>query len=581
MGKTDFTFGIITDTHILPSQGDDSSPYAVNDLANERARYACALLAAHSPDFTIHLGDMVHTLPHLPTYRDACHEAHSIFESLKPNLHYVAGNHDIGDKPMVASPAGGVDQQSENGYSKHFGESWYGFQHGDCVFFVLNSSLVNTGTERETTQRRWFEQELRAHSGKRLFVCSHYPPFINQPDEPAHYDNYEEPGRKWLLDLMNEHRVEAVFSGHVHQFFYNCYGYTKLYCLPPTSFTRQDYSELYRTRPEPEFGRDDRGKFSVALIHVNSDRHRLEIIPTDGKRASEDYPAINVPKSAIPHSNLAVHLRHAWYEANDLPFNGPMEEFSRKRARNDYTLMRLWQMGILRVRTPLDDLVDPVGRRRMLDWAASGMAFTLVTASAPDDIPWQLLFESRLVVAEIEFATRREGLEQLLSGLGEYAKRVPARLNVTKIHTSADEKRVGSKFAHNVSSGFLPDEADEVLELASLEGDISSVVYQINIDDDLDRIIHHLIGVHKGSGVDPAFNIRFATRSPALANFDDDIIERRVASALVLARKFSDLEFQFDTFMDIDRGYSPRNGLIDRSSNFRSAGRILAYDRDL
>jgi len=57
------SFGIITDTHIRSPEGDQSSPYPVNDKANARANYACQLLAAQNPTFVVHLGDMVHPLP--------------------------------------------------------------------------------------------------------------------------------------------------------------------------------------------------------------------------------------------------------------------------------------------------------------------------------------------------------------------------------------------------------------------------------------------------------------------------------------------------------------------------------------
>ena len=63
-----FKFGIITDTHIRSPEGDQSSPYAVNEKANDRARYAVQLLADQNPDFVIHLGDMVHPLPHMAAY---------------------------------------------------------------------------------------------------------------------------------------------------------------------------------------------------------------------------------------------------------------------------------------------------------------------------------------------------------------------------------------------------------------------------------------------------------------------------------------------------------------------------------
>ena len=35
------------------------------------------------------------------------------------------------------------------------------------------------------------------------------------------------------------------------------------------------------------------------------------------------------------------------------------------------------------------------------------------------------------------------------------------------------------------------------------------------------------------------------------------------------------MTLQLDTFADIDRGYHPRYGLLDRRYNFRAAGRML------
>ncbi len=363
-----FTFGIITDTHIRPAVLDASSPFPVNDRANGRARHAIALLAGQNPAFVLHLGDMVHTLPHMLTYGDACRNALSIFEPLRDRMHFVPGNHDIGDKPSIDSPADPVTPQAAQAYTEHFGASYKTFEHGACRFVMMNASLVNSGTDLEVAQRDWLEKTLRESRGQRIFLCSHYPPFIDHPGEQPHYDNYSEPGRSWLLGLLKRHDVEAVFSGHVHQFFFNRVNTTQLYCLPPTSFIRQDYSELYHVGPTGEFGRDDPGKFSVALIDVLSQGHRLRILPTDGREAEpEETSSAPQPSPAPQGQRLRVHLRHAWAQTTDLPYNGPMEEFARKQARNDHTLMRLWQMGIRDVRVPLADLCDPTVRRRVAD----------------------------------------------------------------------------------------------------------------------------------------------------------------------------------------------------------------------
>lgn len=581
-----FTFAIITDTHMRPPGGDESSPFPVNDMANGRARLAVNLIAQHNPAFTLHLGDMVHPLPSLPTYADACGAAHEIFEPLKPNLHFVAGNHDAGDKPHIGSPAGPVTDETLAIFNEHFGPSHYGFDHADCRFFVINSSLVNSGTEREAEQRKWLEEDLAAQSGKRLFLCTHYPPYIDHTSEHAHYDNYEEPGRSWLIGLIEQYKLEAVFSGHVHQFFLNRLGDTKLYCFPPTSFIRQDYAELYRSQPADQYGRNDTGKFSVALVDVYADGHGFRVIPTDGLEleAGKDVSSTGhdwtVPAPSKTNGlPLVVHLRHAWAETIDMPYNGPMEEFSRKRARNDYTLLRLWQMGLNRVRTPLADLMDLQTRKRIDDFHSAGIRFTFFTIGVPNAAECAALKDAASMIDAVELITAEVDMSDVIAKIGDLQDLNGIPVYIGKFHSSAHEPKRGSKFAHSVSFGFKWDDRDTVastLAQASLKERLAGPVFQINMSDDLGTRLKEIDAFAADNGLKAGANIRLANENPAVANFEDALIADRAAEACELAASLSHTNVQLDTFMDVDRGYNPRHGLIDRLSNFRPAGRRLA-----
>lgn len=578
-GRPLFTFAIISDTHIRPAVGDESSPFAVNELANGRARYAVAAIAAAAPAFTIHLGDMVHPLPHLPTYAAAAEAAHGILAQLKPGLRFVAGNHDIGDKPMPASPAGPVDDASLALYERHFGPVHYSFDHEGIHFVVVNSSLVNRGTPREAEQRRWLEQDLTAHDGGRVILFSHYPPFIDEPHEASHYDNYDEPGRSWLLGLVERHRVEAVFSGHVHQFFFNRVGESRLYCLPPTSFTRQDYSELYGVEPAPEYGRNDSGKFSYALVDVYDEGHLVRVYPTEGRGLGEGEAFTPEPippgRGSAP---LTVHLRHGWARALDMPYNGPMEEFSRKRARNDYVLLRLLQMGITRVRTPLCDLLDAEYGRRVRDFHAAGCRFTFFCAGVPEPSVWRRICDNAGMIDAVELVTCEASLSDMAGALEAFAPGEGPPVFLGKFHSSAHEPRHGSKFAHSVSFGFKWDDREVLLPaLKAIDraGAVRGVVFQVNLGDELATRLGEIDRLAAENGLDAAANIRLADVNPAVANFDDAAIAARVEQAAAMAPRLARTTLQLDTFADIDRGYHPRHGLLDRRFNFRPAGRVL------
>lgn len=574
-----FTVAILTDTHLRAPGGDQSSPYAVNDHANGRARYAVEVVRANTRALTIHLGDIVHPLPELPAFGPACEEAHRIFAPLKPEIHFVPGNHDIGDKPGLASPAGPVTEGNRTAYETTFGSSWSSVDHDGATFVIINSSLVNTGGAAEKEQQDWLEQTLKKATGRRVFLFSHYPPFINEPDEAEHYDNYAEPGRSWLLDLAAEHRVEAIFSGHVHQFFFNRYRGVKLYCLPPISFIRQDYAELYRGNPTAEFGRDDVGKYGVTLLDIFADGHRLRFAPTHGRELVEGGPAPEIQATRQPVTALVPHLRHAWFETTTLPYSGPMEEFSRKRARNDYPLLRMWQLGISNVRTPLQDLIDPVSRNRILDFAATGMTFTFFSLGLPTPAAVALLKEHRNLVGGLEVVSTNKALVDVGAGLEGLVKLLGVPVTVSKSTTSADEPRRGSAFAHNVSTGFLWQEKADAIAAASklgLPDGSFGLSFQINLDEDPGERIPELAGELKRIGARLTAVIRLADRNPANANFDDDKILARLVAALAAADGLENVDLQCDTFEDIDRGFSPRHGLLDRQSNFRPVAAHLA-----
>jgi len=576
-----FNFAIITDTHIRSPAGDLSSPFPVNEKANDRARYAVGLINAVQPDFTVHLGDMVHPLPHMDAYRDAVDEAQLIFKPLTPSIHYVPGNHDIGDKPSPAMPAKPLSLTSEQTYQAAFGASRYSFEHQGVLFIIINSSLVNSGSDAEREQSQWLDATLESASGKRIFLFSHYPPFINSADEVSHYDNYAEPGRSWLLDLAVKHEIEAIFSGHVHQFFYNVYCGIKLICLPPTSFIRQDYAELFPTSPSAEFGRDDVDKYSVCQITVQPEGFTLNVIPTFGTQWKDPVQTtITIPQTpALP---LIPHLRHAWFEARHLPYNGPMEEFGRKLARNDYPLLRLLQLGINTVRIPLSDLELSEGLQRVQDWRTIGIYFVVFSVGQPSDQQMVLLqsigsglagFELVSVNGIVADGIRVDAIEQLQDQL-----HIPIALS--KINTSANNADPTVPYAHSVSAGFTNADIDRVIDDLQQQNIPRSagLVFQLPWGEKpapaFDEIYDKLITAQYQLVV----NIRLANNSPAVANFDDERIASTLQEAIDWARGRDGVTLQCDTFEDVDRGYHPRHGLIDRQSNIRAFGSFGAFD---
>jgi hypothetical protein len=375
-----------------------------------------------------------------------------------------------------------------------------------------------------------------------------------------------------------------VFSGHVHHFFYNRHHASQLYVLPPTSFIRQDYSELFPIEPASEYGRDDVGKYGVTFVDVLERGHVVRVVPTEGTELEEsrfsDVPGpVPAALSTARGKRLVAHLRHAWATPIALPYNGPMDEFSRKRARNDALLMRLWQLGIRRLRTPLADLLDPDVRPRIHDFHAAGIRFTFFSLEIPDANAVAALREAHIATEALQIITAKTDLSDIADGLASLEIIRDIAIIIGKLHSSADEPRHGSHFAHAVSFGFKWAERHDALSALKSrdpDGRVTGLAFQINLEDHLRARLSEIDAFGATNDLQIWANLRLANENPAIANFDDDQILERVSVAVEAAESLKRTTLEIDTLIDIDRGYNPRHGLLDRRCNLRPAGRWLA-----
>lgn len=585
-------FAVVTDTHVNHAEDETTSPWPVNRLANGRVRHAFRAIKAYAPAFVVHVGDMVHPVPTQPLYGDAVARFREIARELVCPLHLTPGNHDIGDKAVPWSAAAAMTEETLAVYEHHFGRTYYGFAHADCRFLVLNSLLINSGLAGERGQRQWLEDELaRAATGNgRIFVFLHDPPFTTAPDEGASYDNLVEPGRSWLLDLLARHRVEAVFSGHVHNFWYNKHAETELYILPSTTFVRQDYAELYRVEPGPENGRNDPAKLGFALVDVHAHGHVVHIVRTHGAGQSSADPVVIPPLSPLVHTRSAdaspvgVDLRHPWAEVSEIAPSGGVDEFGRKYARNDYPVQALWEMGIGRVRVPLQDLLRDATRARMRLMRDMGMSFTVYSYDVPMAADCGALIAHADLVAALEIVLPEELIGARLATIGELRANGGPPVIISKLIRHHGKPSHGV-FAHAINHGFLVDEEDEIRSLLTAGGArnaVSGLVFRIG------RGEAPLASLTRVSELAGKFDllaeahVRLAGENPAEA-FNDDLANAcRVAETVVAARQLGNgASVLLDTFEDVDRSFFARTGLVDRRFNPRAAGRVFRTLRGL
>ena len=379
-------FIVIADSHIRPPE-QEIDAYPSNAWLVQRNEFIVDLCNRIDASFVVHLGDIVHPLPVEDTHVEAIDLAAGVYARLRHPIYFVPGNHDVGDKPdaLVSVPA--VAEENYPVFEDAWGPSFRSFDVGDVHFVIVDTQVLNSGLAREARQRRWLESDLGAASdaGQRIFLFTHYPPFVRDRYENEHYDNIGEPARSWFVDLLEGNEVEAVFSGHVHTFLYNRHEATDLYVAPSTGFVRPDYSEVAAVRPPVENGRDDPPKLGIFIVDVGVDGYTVSPLRSYGSVPfGEPLPvAVETVLDQGWESPIGVSLRHGWMTVADFPTAG-LDEFTRKRIRNDAPILALLEARIRDVRVPLEDLSTPGGVRRMRDLTSRGMRFGVFSAGVPD-----------------------------------------------------------------------------------------------------------------------------------------------------------------------------------------------------
>jgi len=174
----------------------------------------------HKPDFIIHTGDIVNEIDKpndLSNYK-------SFVNNIEYKINHVPGNHDVGidsDK---------LSREGLDFYHKHFGNDFYNFQWNDFELFFLNSSIFINYENKDfyNQQIDFIKQTLNGFSSnKRILIFMHHPPFIDKKDILSSHEEliyskdltywiFEEKIRNEFFELFKDHKLEYVFTGHLH-----------------------------------------------------------------------------------------------------------------------------------------------------------------------------------------------------------------------------------------------------------------------------------------------------------------------------------------------------------------------------
>ena len=586
-GSRLFSYAVIADTHINHGEKETNSVYPVNALHNARFRHVVNDINNRpNIEFVIHLGDLVHPVPAIPKlFQEASLRFKEITDKLKYDIHVLPGNHDVGDKVCDWTPAVCVSEQFLEIYRKQFGQDYFAFNKQGLHFIMLNAQIINSGLTSEKRQREWLENYFIVNKGKRFIVNIHYPPYLTERNEGSHYDNIDEPGRTWLLQLFEKYNVEALFTAHVHNFWYHRHSETDCYFLPSTAFVRQDFSEINRAPPDRnmEGGRNDYPKLGYFLVHIHQQGHICEFIRTFGKVAepqttasSSKHKVSNIHPIENSYSGLGFDMRQDWMDIVQIPPSGGPDEFNRKLSRNDYPLLALWEMGIRRIRIPKLDVQDTRRRERLLSLKNHGHEFILYTFGIPEPSFLKILIQNSSIISAWEISFPWIDLPKLKKKLLQLQKKICVPVYLSKLREKEEFEDTGSKFVHAINHGFIPSEEDQISEISKIQ-QVEGVVFRIGGETPVWENVIAASKLCAKQNIRGSVIIRMSKINPSEFRQDDLWTANRVCEAIFSTLIQKNVNVIIDTFADFDRGFFRRNGVVDRLYNPRLGFHAISH----
>ena len=567
-------FVVISDTHyILASEIHFPNRKAPDPfctyLWSARTDLALQLVSALAPAFVVHLGDLTQEYPGKDRFVETRAEAREQLEHFGFQIYHAAGNMDIGDKPNPLVPAPWVRAQDLQEWHAQFGLSWYSFDQRGVHFVVLNSQIMGGPLTEAEVQKRWLEEDLSDHHGKRIFVFLHLPPYFVDEQEPGlgSYNCLDEQARVWLLNLLRKHDVEFLFSGHIHFAAFNRIGHTRHYAVPSTSFSRPGFGEVFPILPDHR-GKNDVDKLGFYFARVREDGVRMHLIRTNGEvdslpTAPGNQILLTRTSHDLPRSPLGVYLRSPLAPVTPGVLAWP--DSVRQRVRNDYPFLACLELGVRHLRAPASDLQDGVQAARMEITRKEGIQLTVV---------W-IWSESHQLVDEIElYQDQIDSIEIQLAGAllpGERCMKTVDHIRNTwgiPVTFAPLLARVHLPGAHHprIRLGYHPSELEKLNHHLSREGlELDRALCHVGVGENPWNAIlefRDLLPLSYIENIDLVVQIHPVDEHAGVIG----VTESLFASALIPTCRIF-----LDPFVDVDRSTDTNLGLLDRLSNPRPA----------
>ena len=171
-------------------------------------------------------------------------------------------------------------------------------------------------------------------------------------------------------------------------------------------------------------------------------------------------------------------------------------------------------------------------------------------------------------------------LDTIIGGIGEAARQIDLPVYLSRLRSIDELRAEAGHYYHVINQGFLAEDRDQMQDLLTreeLQGAVDGFVFRLTTDRAPWDAIHEASSVARDFGVRASVHLRMCWSNPAEAWEDDDWVAARLPEAMLGVAACNNVSVYADTFIDNDRGYFVRNGVLDRLNNPRPAFHVVRY----
>jgi hypothetical protein len=203
-----------------------------------------------------------------------------------------------------------------------------------------------------------------------------------------------------------------------------------------------------------------------------------------------------------------------------------------------------------------------------------GQKFTVFSVGVPTDLTLELIRLHQDLVDIWEVIVPWNLVQDTIAHIKDFKSHLAMRIILSKLDSIDDQQREGElEFSHFPNHGFLLEDHN-VFSSGTNAYDLGSafdgLVFRFTPETKLWEGITAVNNIVAGLDMSAVVHVYLPRANEGIMYVNDRQISNRIAEALAASIAMKSIDIWLDTFIDHDRGYYPRHGLLDRRYNPRS-----------